>query len=187
MQPMDTPPYRELGHRWVRADIVGTAVFLVVLAVALPRRDERPAQVAFGVVSMMLFAIGAFGCLWAYVSALERSRVDEIGVANLYLLTGPTAPTDVRRRLLGCLAAQMVFALAGAIIGAIGLRGSQVNAMAFGILVPMYGLAMNSLWSVRHGRFGARLERRSRAGTEATGSPAATAATTDSTEPEQIG
>jgi hypothetical protein len=143
----------------VRIDLVGTIVFVAVLAVALPLRDERPIQIVFGAVSMVLFAIGAVGCLWAYVSALERSRTDEIGVANLYLLTGATAPRPVKRTMSLLLAAQVVFALGGAIVGAVGLSGNQVNALAFGILVPMFGLAMNALWSVRHGAFGPRVDR----------------------------
>ena len=37
---------------------------------------------------MVLFAIGVATTLWAYTRALERSRIEEVGVANLYLLTG---------------------------------------------------------------------------------------------------
>lgn len=143
----------------VRADVIGTAVFAVAVVVGMAFSDDRPVQIIFGVVSMVLFVIGAVGCLWAYVSALERSRVDEIGVANLYLLTGPTAPTRVKRTMSVALAAQVVLSLTGAIVGAAGLSGNQVNALAFGILVPMFGLALNALWAVRHGRFGPRLDK----------------------------
>jgi hypothetical protein len=146
------------GEGLVRADVAGTAIFVVAIAIGVPLRDERAAQILVGAVSMVLFAIGAVGCLWAYVSALERSRVDEIGVANLYLLTGRTAPPKVKRTMSALLAAQVVVALTAAIIGAVGLTGSQVNAMAFGILVPMFGLAMNSLWAVRHGAYGPRID-----------------------------
>lgn len=142
----------------VRANVVGTAVFVVAVAITIPLRDERPVQIAFGVVSMVLFAVGAAGCLWAYVGALDRSRTDEIGVANLFLLTGPTAPTPVKRTMTIALVTQSVLALVGAIIGASGLSGNEVNALAFGILVPMFGLAMNALWAVRHGRFGPRID-----------------------------
>jgi hypothetical protein len=157
--PVAPPVAAPGGRRLVQADLVGTAIFVVVIAIGVPLRDERWAQVLVGVVSMVLFVIGAVGCLWAYVNALERSRVDEIGVANLYLLTGPTAPAPVKRRLTLALVAQVVVALVGAIVGAVGLSGNQVNAMAFGILVPMFGLAINALWSVRHGSFGPRVDR----------------------------
>ncbi len=147
------------GGTWVRTDLVGTAAFVLVVAIGIPLRDERPAQVAVGVVSMVLFAIGAVTGLWAYVAALERSRTREIGVANLYLLTGPTAARPVKRLMSALLAVQVVVALGGAIVGASGLSGSEVNALAFGILVPMFGIGLNGMWAVRHGTFGPRLER----------------------------
>lgn len=147
------------GARWVRADVVGTAVFTVVIAVGIPLRDERSMQIAVGAVSMLLFAIGAATGLWAYVAALERSRVDEIGVANLYLLTGPTAPKRTKLAMTLALVGQVAIALTGAIIGASGLSGDEVNALAFGILVPMYGIGLNGMWAVRHGAFGPRIDR----------------------------
>lgn len=147
------------GNLLARADVVGTGIFVVVIASAIPWRDVRGMQVLVGAVSMILFTIGAAGCLWAYVSALERSRVDEIGVANLFLLTGPTAPPRVKHLMTGALIVQVVVSIGAATVGAVGLTGRQVNALAFGILVPMFGLAMNSLWAVRHGCFGPRLDR----------------------------
>ncbi len=143
----------------VRVNLVGTAVFAAVIGTGVALRDERAMQIVVAVVSMVLFTIGAAGGLWAYVSALERSRSDEIGVANLFLLTGTTATPSVKRTMAAALAVQVLVALAGATIGAVGLTGKQVNALAFGILAPMFGLALNALWAVRHGRFGPRLER----------------------------
>jgi hypothetical protein len=147
------------GRGLLRSNLVGTIVFALVVAIGLPLRDERWAQIVVGVVSMLLFILGAVCCLWGYVNALERSRTDEIGVANLFLATGPGAPRGVKRLLVGLLVAQSVIALAGAIVGAVGLSGNEVNALAFGILVPMYGLGINALWIVRHGSFGPRVDR----------------------------
>jgi hypothetical protein len=147
------------GTATVRADLVGTGVFVVIAALALIWRDERPAQVAMAVVSMVLFAIGAFTGLAAYVRALERSRIDEIGVANLFLLTGTTAPGSVKTTMSAALAVQVVVGLAGAIVGAVGLSGNEVNTLAFGILVPMFGIGLNGLWAVRCGRFSPRLDK----------------------------
>lgn len=147
------------GARWVRADLAGTALFAVVVAIGIPLREERPMQITVGAVSMVLFAIGAVTGLWAYISALERSRVHEVGVANLYLLTGRTAPKRVKLAMSLALLAQIAVSLTGAIIGATGLDGSEVNALAFGILVPMYGIGLNGMWAVRHGAFGPRIDR----------------------------
>jgi hypothetical protein len=154
-----TEPRSGLADRQTRVDAGGTVAFAAAVAVAIPFRDERPAQILIGAVSMVLFAAGAGAALWAYVSALERSRTSEIGVANLYLLTGRTAPPLVKRLMIGMLGVQVVLAFAGAIIGATGLTGSEVNALAFGILVPMFGIGMNGLWAVRHGAFGPRIDK----------------------------
>jgi hypothetical protein len=147
------------GWRWVRLDLVGTATFCLFIVFGVPLADHRPMQIAVGVVSMTLFAIGAAGGLWAYIAALERSRVDEIGVANLFLLTGRTAPASVKHLMSVLLTLQVVVAFAGAIIGATGLGKNEVNALAFGILVPMFGIGVNGIWAVRHGTFAPRLDR----------------------------
>lgn len=147
------------GASWVRGDVLGTALFALVVALGIPLRNERPMQVVVGAVSMVLFAAGAVTGLWAYISALERSRVHEVGVANLYLLTGRTAPKRVKLTMTLALLAQVAISLTGAIVGATGLDGSEVNALAFGILVPMYGIGLNGMWAVRHGAFGPRVDR----------------------------
>ncbi len=147
------------GARVVQADLAGTAVFLVALAIAVPYRNHRFAQFLIGGVSMALFAIGVATTLWAYTRALDRSRVEEVGVANLYLLTGNTAPKRVGRTLTAVLVVQIVAAVAGAWIGVVGLDEGQLNALAFGVLVPMFGIGMNGVWAARHGSYGPRVGR----------------------------
>ena len=147
------------GHRLVRINLVGTALFVVAEAIAIPLRSERSAQVLVAVVSLVLFAMGVATALWAYTSALERSRVQEVGVANLFLLTGPTAPAEVRRPMTVALIVQTVLGLGGAIVGSVGLAATALNALAFGVLVPMLGIGMNGVWAARYGSFGPRLER----------------------------
>ncbi len=141
----------------VRGNLIGTAAFLVTLGIAVPLRDERFAQVLIGVVSGVLFAIGIATSLWAYTSALERSRTEEVGVANLFLLTGDTAPKDVKRAMTLALVVQVVAAFAGAIIGVTGLEEGDLNALAFGVLVPMFGIGMNGVWAARYGSYGPRV------------------------------
>ena len=142
--------------RAVRVDLAGTALFLIALAVAIPARNHRFAQFLIGGVSMVLFAIGVATTLWAYTRALDRSRVEEVGVANLFLLTGDTAPRSVGRTMKGALAVQVVAAIAGAWIGVVGLDKGQLNALAFGVLVPMFGIGMNGVWAALHGSYGPR-------------------------------
>jgi hypothetical protein len=146
-----------MQSRLVRSNLVGTAAFLLALMIAIPFKNERFAQFLIGVVSVVLFAIGIATSLWAYTSALERSRVEEVGVANLYLLTGPTAPKDVKRVMVGALVVQVVAALVGAFVGVVGLQDNEVNALAFGVLVPMFGIGMNGAWAARYGSYGPRV------------------------------
>jgi hypothetical protein len=143
--------------RLVRANLIGTAAFLVALGVAVPLRAERAGQVVIAVVSLVLFAAGIASSLWAYTSALERSRTEEVGVANLFLLTGTTAPKPIKRSMSGALAVQVVAALVGASIGVAGLEESDLNALAFGVLVPMFGIGMNGAWAARYGSYGPRV------------------------------
>jgi hypothetical protein len=165
MSPTDDDPKspddhaRLPGARVVQLDIAGTVVFVAALAVAVPWRSERFAQFLIGGVSMLLFAIGVATTLWAYTRALDRSRVEEVGVANLYLLTGGTAPKRVKRALTLALVVQVVAAVAGAWIGVVGLDEGQLNALAFGVLVPMFGIGMNGVWAARHGSYGPRVGR----------------------------
>jgi hypothetical protein len=125
-----------------RAALWGTAVFVVtsVLA-ALVKSFEIVALF----VSLLLFAAGTATFLWALVVAAGRSREREMTVAGLFLLQG-SAPRDVRRRLLGALAAEVVVGLGVAI-------ARPFTSLAFGLLVPVYGLALAGLWGARHGTF----------------------------------
>jgi hypothetical protein len=144
------------GSGVVRADVLGTAVFLAALAVAVPLKSHRPAQFLIGGVSMVLFATGVAATLWAYTRALDRSRVENVGVANLFLLTGATAPAMVKRTMSLALTVQIVAAVAGASFGVVGLNKGQLNALAFGVLVPMFGIGMNGVWAARFGSYGPR-------------------------------
>ena len=145
------------GAGVVRLNVAGTALFLTALAIAIPFRNHRFAQFLIGGVSMVLFAMGVATALWAYTRALDRSRVEEVGVANLFLLTGGTAPKVVGRTMSTALIVQVVAAVGGAWIGVVGLDQGQLNALAFGVLVPMFGVGMNGAWAARHGSYGPRV------------------------------
>jgi hypothetical protein len=144
--------------RPVRAALAGTTLFVGALAVAVPLRGERWAQVLIAVISIVLFAVGVGSSLWAYAAALDRSRVEEVGVANLYLLTGSTAPRRVKRAMLISLVVQVGASLGAAAVGVVGLEDRQLNALAFGVLVPMFGIGMNGVWAARYGSYGPRVK-----------------------------
>ena len=117
--------------------------------------DRRYIIASVGI--LLLFAVGIATSLWAYTTALERSRSEEVGVANLYLLTGATAHAPVKLAMLLALAVQVLAALVGATVGVVGLQEGELNALAFGVLVPMFGIGMNGAWAARYGSFGPRV------------------------------
>lgn len=130
------------GDRIVKAGWAGTAVFALTSSAAALTGNQPLEVVAIGVdVGLFLAGCGAF--VAAYARAVRRSRTDEIAVAGLYLLMGNSAPKPVRRQLLGSLGVQSAVALVTAIRW----------PLAFGILVPTYGLGLAGLWAARHGTF----------------------------------
>ena len=82
-------------------------------------------------------------------TGVDRSRTDEVSVVGLYLVTGGVAPVPVKRWLLGLLALQVVVALVAAVV-------QPFTALAFGILVPMFGLAITGRWAAEYGAFDSR-------------------------------
>ena len=51
----------------------------------------------------------------------------------------------------------MVASFTAASVGVIGLDKSQLNALAFAVLVPMFGIGMNGAWAARYGSYGPRV------------------------------
>lgn len=138
--PSPTP-----GGQLLRLSWAGTAVFVVAIGAATLSRSMRPVGV---VVSLVLFAVGCGAFLWAYAIAVDRSRTDEIGIGGLYFLAG-SAPSPIRRAFMTALALQVVVSVVAASI-------RPFTTVAFGILVPMYGLGLAGLWGARHGSFATR-------------------------------
>jgi hypothetical protein len=156
------------SRRIVRIDVVGTAFFTLSAVIAAVVFDGA-AKVQGVVVDVGLFTIGVAAFLWGYWVAVQRSRRDEVSVAELYFLLGPAVPRNVKRTMNLCLVAQTVVAIATALArsstpadatGSSGASGSSAGStLAFGVLVPMFGLGLNGLWAALHGTFGARRKR----------------------------
>jgi hypothetical protein len=131
------------GAGVVRASWAGTAVFAIAAVVGATNPDPYERLVA--VVSGVLFALGVGAFLWAFGLAVARSRTDEISVAGLWFLSG-SAPSSRRRPLMLSLAVQVVVAIAAASV-------RPYTEVAFGVLVPVYGLGLAGLWGARYGTF----------------------------------
>jgi hypothetical protein len=126
----------------VKPAVWGTVAFTFAACTAVAAEGVVAAWVA--AFDLVLFALGCLAFVRTLFVAADRSRAEELSVAGIWFLAG--APPVVRRWLLGCFAAQVVVAL-----GTASLR--PYTALAFGVLVPMFGLGLNGLWAVRSGSF----------------------------------
>lgn len=132
-------------QRWLlQTDAAATGVFTVLAIVAVALGGAWVA--ALVVVSAALFIAGSVACLWAFGIAVQRSREVEIAPTQLYFLTGGCAPAAIRNRFMILLAVQVVVGLIAA-----GIR--PFTGVAFGVLVPMFGLGASGLWAARNGTF----------------------------------
>ena len=119
----------------------GAYVALALAGTILPDTFAIPTAVLSGV----LFVLGCITFLWAYAVAVSRSRTDLIGIGGLYFLAG-SAPTIIRFRLRLSLAVEVAAATVSSSI-------RPFTPMAFGFLVPVFGLGMSGLWGARYGTF----------------------------------
>lgn len=150
---LDRPPVVEgAGRDLVRASWWGTALYCAVAVAATVWTDAGGPAVA--AVSLLLFLGGSVAFLWAYFVALERSRSELIGVGGLFFLAG-CAPPSVQRSMMLSLGIQTTVAVITASI-------RLYTALAFGILVPMWGLGLAGLWGARHGVFPQRPDLRAK-------------------------
>ena len=130
------------GRTLVAGSWAGTALFAVA---ALPRAAGAEATgYAAVVVPLALFAASIPLSLYALArGALRTARGGErVTVSGLFFLRG-SAPAPVRRLLLGSLAVS------------VGVAAAAAPAVPFGILVPVYPLALTGVWAARHGTFAA--------------------------------
>jgi len=142
-------PSSRPGEVLVRGNLLGTVVFALTAGLAAGFFSTFWQWVA-AITALALFTLGVFAFLWSYWNAVQRSRQDEIGVAQLYLLLGPPTPPRVRRTMLALLAAQFAIALVTTFAR---LDGKPGSSLALGFLVPMLGFGLNGLWAAYHGDF----------------------------------
>jgi hypothetical protein len=145
------------GDVLITANLTGTAVFAVTATLAAALFTTFWQWVG-AITALVLFAVGVFAFLWSYYNAVQRSRRDEIGVVQLYLLVGPPTPPRVRHVMLGALGAQFLIAVATTFARLDGPDGKPGSSLALGFLVPMLGFGLNGLWAAYHARFPARDE-----------------------------
>jgi hypothetical protein len=131
------------GDGLVRVDLWATVVFAVTaVGAAVWSALVAPAMV----VDLALFVAGCAAFLWAYARAVGRSRDEVISMAGLFFLAEGVAPRSVAWALRLLLAIQVVVALGTA-------AARPFSSLAFGILAPMFGLALLAVWGAARGTF----------------------------------
>lgn len=139
----------------VRVNVIGTALFVVSASVAAV--VFTPVFRTLGVaVSLVLFSVGVASFIWGYFTAVQRSRYNNISVASLFLLINNVASHKVQWLMNGCLAVQVTCGLLTA-IARTSTNGRPGSTLAFGVLVPLFGIGINGLWASRHGSFAPRV------------------------------
>jgi len=128
------------GSRIVQASLAGTAIFAVTGLPAAAGVDALQAPSV--VISLLLFVVSIPVALLALARAAVRTarQEDRITVTSLFFLPG-SAPKPVRLLLLGSLAASLVVTVLSA------------TREPFGILEPVFPLALCAYWAARHGTF----------------------------------
>jgi len=128
------------GARIIQASLAGTALFAVTGVPAAARVEAF--QVPSAVISLVLFVVSIPLALLALARAAVRTarQEDRITVTSLFFLQG-SAPKPVRLLLLGSLAASLVVTVLAA------------ARQPFGILEPVFPLALCAQWGARHGTF----------------------------------
>lgn len=129
------------GPSIVRADIIGTAAFVLVTLVTSLVENEIT-DLANLVVSTILFLGGCVAFGIGFVRAASRSRTEVVDLAGLFYLTG-SAPKPARRMLMGLWFAQ----IATAIVSVFTI------SPPFGVMAPVWGIGILTLWSSRHATF----------------------------------
>lgn len=135
----------------VRINIFGTGIF-VVSAIAAAIVFTSVFRTLGVVVAVVLFGVGVAAFIWGYFTAVQRSRYDNISVVSLFFLLGDVASSNVRRLMNGCLVVQVSCGLITA-LARTSTEGRSGSTLAFGVLVPLFGIGLNGLWASRHGKF----------------------------------
>ncbi|GAC1310547.1 MAG: hypothetical protein NVSMB16_07210 [Acidimicrobiales bacterium] len=142
---VELPP-PEAGRAVVSVSIGGTMLLVAtsIAATIAPNTLDVPALV----VAIVMFLGGTGTFVWAFALAAGRSRSESLTLTGLFGLSG-SAPRDIRVRLLGSLAVEVVVGLATA-------AARPYTSLSFGILAPMWALGLAGAWGARHGAFPAR-------------------------------
>lgn len=135
---MDAAPGRMRGRALIAASWAGTGAFAVSALWVVAGGPGYPAVV----VALVLFVASMPLSLYALARGAVRTARDaeRVSVGGLFFLSR-SAPTPVRLSLLGSLAV------------CLAVTAVTASAEPFGVLVPVWPLAVCGAWAARHGTF----------------------------------
>jgi hypothetical protein len=143
----DSGPFQGVGLIW--ASWIGTAIFtisaLYSATIGYDAHRSPPGEQSGALIALALFGIGCVLFVVALVLGALRSRDAEMGIGGWFFLAG-SAPVAVQRHLLGSVAVEVGVAV-------VTVAVHPFSTLAFGFLVPIYGLAICGIWGARHGDF----------------------------------
>lgn len=131
-------------NRLIRLNWQVTVVFLT--ATLLTHLAAESIDLVYAIASSLLFAIGAGLCFLGFWNGLQRSRTEQVTLPGLLAISSSHVPTNERNLVWGAIAAQTVIAVAGA-----SLR--PFTPQAFGLLVPLFGIGLATLFGSREADF----------------------------------
>ncbi len=129
------------GEAIVRADLIGT-IALAVVSIATGVAPTDATELASLIVAGVLFVGGCAAFAVGFLRAVGRSRTEVIDLPGLFWLTA-SAPEGARRRLRALVIAQSVIAVASV----------AVVRPPFGVMAPVWGVGLVTLWTGRYGTF----------------------------------
>lgn len=132
------------ASRIIRVDAAGTLALVLVTVLASAVTSGTTGALNL-LVSGVLFLGGCVAFAVGFVRAADRSRTEVIDLAGLFYLTG-AAPTPERRAMLGLWFVQIATATVSVV----------TVSPPWGVMAPVWGIGLLTLWSARHGRFPAR-------------------------------
>lgn len=134
-------------ERLRRLDELVTVAQFFAMVIAFFGSDPVRGVVALGCIAVFLAGAALFA--WAFLIAAGRSRREQVTVVGAFFLGEESIGKDDRRWAYRLLFVQSV-------IGLVAAAADPYTAMAFGVLVPMWGLGVVAFLGSAHGVFASR-------------------------------
>ena len=132
-----------VGMGLIRLSWAGTLLLAILSVLGVVAIDTFAPIVVW--CSVGLFVAGCVLFFIAYAIAVGRSRTDAIGIGGLYFLAG-SAPSQVRRSLVGSFVLQCAIAVAVIIV-------APFTSLVMTSMAPIFGLGCSGVWGARYGEF----------------------------------